>query len=314
MPDDDWEMFEPAEEAEPVDDTPPPAPARRGPPGEWGGSPRRALVAVLALIAAGAVVAAVAGTGETPPTRTIRRTVAALPKLQTVGVPPGTPFANADAVVEKLARRGSRVYCGVAGTKQIALTFDDGPGPQTIPILRILTKTGVPATFFLIGRNVQSLPKLAALYESLGMAVGSHTQTHPDLTKIPTDQIAGQLGDGKAAVVAATGKPVTLFRPPYGARNRHIDAQARRLGLLEVLWDVDTRDSDHALPATILANARRGLRPGSIILMHEDATTVSVLPKILASMTKRGLQPVTVPQLVSGGHRTKTCPYIPATG
>jgi peptidoglycan-N-acetylglucosamine deacetylase len=106
---------------------------------------------------------------------------------------------------------------------------------------------------------------------------------------------------------------VTLFRPPYGARNAHVDAQAHKQGMLEVLWDVDTRDSDRATPATILANARRGLRPGSIILMHEDATTVQVLPQILHSLRAHGLEAVTIPQLVVHGHRTKTCPYIPAT-
>jgi peptidoglycan/xylan/chitin deacetylase (PgdA/CDA1 family) len=310
--DDPWETLEQAEDD--GGDAPPPAPARRGPPGEWGGPPRLALVVVLAVAAVGAVVAAATGSDPTSTTTaTVTQTAAQLPRLPTVPVTPVTPKSNDDAVVTRLANRGAKVYCGVPGGNQIALTFDDGPGPQTVAILRILAREHVPATFFLIGRNVQARPRLPALEVSLGMAVGDHTQTHPDLTKVPPGQIRGQLEDARAVISTRAGRPVTLFRPPYGARNAHVDAQARALGLLEVLWDVDTRDSEHAQAATILANARRGLRPGSIVLMHEDSTTVQALPAILHSMRDRKLDPVTIPQLVAGGHRTRTCPYIPAT-
>jgi len=70
--------------------------------------------------------------------------------------------------------------------------------------------------------------------------------------------------------------------------------------MLEVLWSLDTRDSDGATARRILRNIRRGLGPGDIILLHENrGTTLSVLPRILRLIQRRGLQPVTVPQLLT---------------
>jgi len=60
-----------------------------------------------------------------------------------------------------------------------------------------------------------------------------------------------------------------FFRPPYGAHDAKIDAIARRLGLLEILWSIDSRDSEGADPAQIAA-AVESARPGSIILLHEN--------------------------------------------
>jgi peptidoglycan/xylan/chitin deacetylase (PgdA/CDA1 family) len=307
--DDPWQMLEPPEEAQ----APPQPAGRRGPPGEWGGRPRLLLLAVLAAATAGAVVVASSSSHTRAPRVAVVRRAPAAPKRLPVPTTPVKPGPDYTAVAQRLAARGARVYCGSAHGDEIALTFDDGPGPETIPILQILTRDHIPATFFLIGRDVTARPKIPDLELSLGMAIGDHTETHPDLTKLSAADLKGELVDARAAIVAATGKPVVLFRPPYGARNEQVDSEAHKLGLLEVLWDVDTRDSEHAPPATILANARAGLRPGSIVLMHEDATTVQALPDILRSVKAHKLVPVTVPQLVAGGHRTRTCPYIPAT-
>jgi peptidoglycan/xylan/chitin deacetylase (PgdA/CDA1 family) len=292
------------------DTTPAPDPPRHGPPGEWGGRPRWILLAVLVLAAAGAVAVALTGRGSKPAPRP--RAAAPVPRI--VAPPrPVAPRSDYAAVVDRLAHHGSKVYCGSAHGNQVALTFDDGPGPETVPILAQLVRAHIPATFFLIGRNAQANPKLPRLEARLGMALGDHTETHPDLTRLSAADVKGQIADARDAISATAGIPVSLFRPPYGARNARVDAQARAQGLLEVLWDVDTRDSERATSATILANARRGLRGGSIVLMHEDPTTVTAMPAILRSLRERHLEAVTIPQLVAGGHRTKTCPYIPNT-
>ncbi len=291
---------------------------RRGAPGDWGGRPRVAWLVVLVLAAAGAVVVAAFAHDRTPApvaarTRPALPKIAVVPGLRPVPVKPTPAKPNDDAVVEHLANRGSKVYCGAADSNQVALTFDDGPGPNTVAILRILANAKLPATFFLIGRNAQDHAPIARLEVALGMAIGDHTMTHLDLSRLPAAQVRQQIADARTAISAATGQVVTLFRPPYGARDRSVDAQARSQGLLEVLWDVDTRDSERATVPTIIHNARRGLRGGSIVLMHEDPTTVKALPAIVRSLRARHLEAVTVPQLVAGGHRTRTCPYIPAS-
>jgi len=293
----------------------PPGAPRSGPPGEWGGRPRALLLVVLVLAAGGAV--AVAATGRSHPSTTTTARAAASPAPTTaaplVPVAPAVPQPNYAAVVARLAHKGAKVYCGSAHGNQVALTFDDGPGPRTRAILRLLSQARMPATFFLIGREVLAHPTLPRLEVRLGMALGDHTQTHPDLTRLSAPEVKAQLSGARDTIDAASGVPVTLFRPPYGARNTHVDAQARALGLLEVLWDVDTRDSERASAAKVAANAQRGLRGGSIVLMHEDTATVKALPAILRSVRRRHLEAVTIPQLVAAGHRTKTCPYIPNT-
>jgi peptidoglycan/xylan/chitin deacetylase (PgdA/CDA1 family) len=293
----------------------PPGAPRSGPPGEWGGRPRALLLVVLVLAAGGAIAVAAVGRshGRAPTTTGAGASVPPTAIAPVLPVTPTTPQPNYAAVVARLAHKGAKVYCGSAHGNQIALTFDDGPGPRTRAILRMLTAAKVPATFFLIGELVQLHPEIPRLEVQLGMVLGDHTESHPDLTKLGAPAVRQQLSDARDAIEAASGVPVTLFRPPYGARNGHVDAQARALGLLEVLWDVDTRDSERAPANKVAANARRGLRGGSIVLMHEDAATVQALPQILRSLRRRHLEPVTIPQLVAAGHRTRTCPYIPNT-
>jgi peptidoglycan/xylan/chitin deacetylase (PgdA/CDA1 family) len=292
-----------------------PGPPHSGPPGEWGGRPRAPWLVVLVLAAAGAVLVAAVGHSHSATRAVASRptTPSRIPPAALAPVAPAVPRPDYAAAVARLAHRGAKVYCGSAHGNQVALTFDDGPGPRTRAILRLLTRARVPATFFLIGELVTLHPTLPRLEVQLGMAIGDHTESHPDLTRLSGPQVKQQLSDARDAISAAAGAPVTLFRPPYGARDARVDAQARAQGLLEVLWDVDTRDSERAPAAKVAANARRGLRGGSIVLMHEDAATVQALPAILDSLRRRHLEAVTIPQLVAAGHRTKTCPYIPKT-
>jgi peptidoglycan/xylan/chitin deacetylase (PgdA/CDA1 family) len=93
---------------------------------------------------------------------------------------------------------------------------------------------------------------------------------------------------------------VQLFRPPYGAHNATVDAIARRLGLLEILWNVDSADSLGANYAGIIRNVEAGMRPGAIILMHENrGQTIRALTTILPELRRRGLRSVSLPELLA---------------
>jgi peptidoglycan/xylan/chitin deacetylase (PgdA/CDA1 family) len=99
---------------------------------------------------------------------------------------------------------------------------------------------------------------------------------------------------------------VTLFRPPYGARDPALDQYVRSLGMVEILWSAESGDSAGAPPSVVLANAVAGLKPGAIILMHENrGSTLSMLPQILSAVADKGLQAVTVPYLLANDPPTE---------
>jgi peptidoglycan/xylan/chitin deacetylase (PgdA/CDA1 family) len=185
----------------------------------------------------------------------------------------------------------------------VALTFDDGPGPYRPHTLRVLRHHGAKGTFFLVAREVTGWPGLADVprQEAAQGAVGDHTYTHASLPGLTAEQLDHEIGDALTVIQAATGgRTVRLFRPPYGARDASVDARVRARGMLDVLWSVDSGDSKGATADQILATIERGVRPGSIVLLHENrGTTRRALPGILDLLRSRGLRAVTVPELLA---------------
>ena len=192
---------------------------------------------------------------------------------------------------------------GSERAREVALTFDDGPGPYTPAVLSVLERYGVHATFFVIGRMLQYFGASTARELRDGDVIGDHTETHPALARLsPHDQYE-QLFEQIARVELLGGPRPVLFRPPYGSFDATTMSELRRLHLLMVLWSVDT--SDYAQPgvATIVQRALAGAHPGAIILMHDAGgtrtQTVAALPLIIKGLRARGLKPVTVPQLLA---------------
>ena len=203
------------------------------------------------------------------------------------------------AAVRRLASYGLPLFCGGRSKRMVALTFDDGPGPYTKLAIAKLRKAHLRATFFLVGKEVLAYPGLAQLEKPVA-AVGDHTMTHPFLPALSPAAIVQQIAGAKTVIEQAADQPVVLFRPPYEGRTPAIDSQVRALGLFEVLWNVDSADSLGANYAGIERNVLAGLRPGSIILMHENrGQTIRALPVIFAALARDHLRAVTVPELVA---------------
>jgi peptidoglycan/xylan/chitin deacetylase (PgdA/CDA1 family) len=203
------------------------------------------------------------------------------------------------AEVRRLIAAGRPIYCAPDRGDEVALTFDDGPGPYTRLMLDKLRKHHAQATFFIVGRNISLAPALLVRERRAG-AVGDHTYTHPMLTALDASEQKAQLARTQDAVARAGGGPVFLFRPPYGAHDATTDHIARSRGLLEILWDVDSRDSLGASYAQIEHNVIAGLRPGAIVLMHENhGQTVRAMLSIFAALARRHLRAVSVPQLLT---------------
>jgi peptidoglycan/xylan/chitin deacetylase (PgdA/CDA1 family) len=208
--------------------------------------------------------------------------------------------ASAEAAeLSRLTALGLPIYCAGRRGNMVALTFDDGPGPYTALALRKLRKHGARATFFVVGRNLGLFPGITRRERALG-AVGDHTFTHPLLTQLAPAAAEQEIARTQASLARDSGGPVRLFRPPYGGRNPTIDAIAQRLGMVEILWTVDSADSLGANYAGIAHNVIGGLHPGSIILMHENrGQTIRALLAILPALAAHHLRPVSVPELLA---------------
>ncbi len=194
------------------------------------------------------------------------------------------------------------VTSGGSKGNEVALTFDDGPGPYTQQLVAELNRLHVHATFFAIGNQEQYFSAGTAAEVASGDVVGDHTETHPMMASLsPHDQYE-ELFEQMVQVEVQGAKRPRLFRPPYGSFDRTTFKELRHLHLLMILWSVDT--ADYTLPGTqaIVQRALAGAKPGAIILMHDAggnrAETIAALPAIVKGLRKRGLRPVTIPKLL----------------
>jgi peptidoglycan/xylan/chitin deacetylase (PgdA/CDA1 family) len=189
----------------------------------------------------------------------------------------------------------------------VALTFDDGPSPYTPAVLAILQRYHVPATFFVVGEHAAQYPQFVRAEAAAGEDIGNHTYNHVDLEWLANLGVTGQIEATQHAVwEAAHVRPIWL-RPPYGAVDPRITADAARLGLHTVLWSVDPRDwSEPGVPA-ITARVLSGVRPGSIVILHDGGgnreETVQALPGIIRSLLRRGYRFISLDEMFYPGVR-----------
>jgi peptidoglycan/xylan/chitin deacetylase (PgdA/CDA1 family) len=205
--------------------------------------------------------------------------------------------------IERVRRSTPWVTRGSAKGRLVALTFDDGPGPITPTLLSELRRLKVPATFFLVSRQVEQAPELADEEGERPLAAGSHTVSHARLSTLGPDAQASEIVGGARGVEQATGHKPTLFRPPYGAYDDTTLRILRREKMLMVLWTFSAYDWKHPDADYIARRVLRLARPGAIVLMHDGggftrAPTVRALPRIVRGLRRRGYRLVTVPRLL----------------
>lgn len=200
-----------------------------------------------------------------------------------------------------LAQGPTQRRAGPSSSRAVALTFDDGPSPYTAPILRILEREHVPATFFVVGSQARGRGALLRRMLRGGSMIANHTLTHPNVAGAGAFA-AQQIAATQSIIRHESGFRPCLFRPPYGATSAALTGVVRSLGALSILWDVDSNDWQRPGTARIAANVLRRTRPGSIILMHDGggprSQTVAALPTIIRRLRERGLRFVTVAQLL----------------
>jgi len=202
-----------------------------------------------------------------------------------------------------------RTFTGLArGTKQLALTYDDGPNdPHTVRLLEVLARHGAQATFFLIGRYVRQHPNIAREIVKAGHVVGNHTFTHPLLTLKSSAEIRRQLLDCRSALHDAIGEHSNLFRPPFGGRRPAVLHIARELGLEPVMWNVTGYDWNAAPAAVIERKVATQIRGGDVILLHDGghkqmgadrSQTVLATEHMIARYKASGYEFATIPEMM----------------
>jgi peptidoglycan-N-acetylglucosamine deacetylase len=238
---------------------------------------------------------------------TLRASSAAVKPPQWLHLPVLSHPSRTTPELTRLLRLRLPVFCGGRGTEYVALTFDDGPGPNSQLALRILHRAHARATFFLVGKELQRWPSVPRQELRLA-ALGDHTWTHRALTTLGNGVVRGELVSTASAVERATGVRVALFRPPYGATDARIARDAAALGMVQILWSIDTRDSEGASWTQIATNVARFVQGGSIILMHENrGQTIRALKfRILPLLRARDFVTVTVPQLLTRDPPTRS--------
>lgn len=181
--------------------------------------------------------------------------------------------------------------------KCIALTFDDGPGPLTAGIVDVLVKHHARATFFVLGPAAQSSLGLLKRMHEQGMAIGDHTWTHSQLSRLGAAQATREITSTAEVVELATGVRPVAVRPPYGAFTK----QTPHAGYAFVLWDVDTEDWKNRNTATTTQRALTGAHRGAIILMHDiHSSTAKAVETIVTKLQAQGYTLVTVPEVTGG--------------
>ena len=190
-----------------------------------------------------------------------------------------------------------KAYFEKKNRKVVALTFDDGPNPATTnQALDTLSKYGIKATFFVLGKNVSGNEEILKRMKADGHVIGNHSWSHPVLSKLSLDDAKKQITDTEDALTKVLGSSSKLMRPPYGAITDDI---RNSLDLSFIMWNVDSLDWKSKNEAAILTEIQREVKNGSIILMHDiHAETVNALPKVIDYLKGQGYDFVTIPDLL----------------
>ncbi|HRY60232.1 MAG TPA: polysaccharide deacetylase family protein [Patescibacteria group bacterium] len=172
----------------------------------------------------------------------------------------------------------------------VALTFDDGPHKYLTPrLLDILKNNDVKATFFVVGNRMKVYPDIVKRIYNEGHEVGDHTWGHAWLTQIGIGKATWQIKSAKDTIFQTTGVKPKLFRPPYGATNKYIADIVAKMGMRQIIWNVDPCDWRDYTPERTANYILKNTHDGDIILMHDiHANTIKAVPGIISMFRKKG--------------------------
>ena len=196
--------------------------------------------------------------------------------------------------------RSLPIYSVQTEEKKVAISFDCAWGVDyTDTLLDILQKNDVRCTFFAVEFWVKKYPEYAKKIVESGHELGTHSRTHPYMSKLSKDEIVDELTTSREAIESLTGQKVTLFRPPYGDYNNLLIETCLEMGLYPIQWDVDSLDWKNLSGTEIAMRIINGAKNGSIILCHNNGLhTAKALPLIFSTLKNRGYSFVPIGELI----------------
>ena len=181
--------------------------------------------------------------------------------------------------------------------KRIALTFDDGPHPIYTPqMLELLKEEQVPATFFLLGENVELYGDLVKEIAKEGHLIGNHTYHHVQITSLSLEEACKEIQETSDLIEELTGTGTEYVRPPFGTWNEELE---ERLNLIPVMWSIDTKDWTTQNVDWIVRETVKHAEDHDIILMHDSyQSTVDAVKRVIEQLEAEGFEFVTVDEII----------------
>ncbi len=185
--------------------------------------------------------------------------------------------------------------------KEVWLTIDDGPHPETTPVfLEVLDQFGAKASFFVIGRRVDAHRSLCREIVRRGHGLENHSASHPSAFwwVLPPFLVRREILSASDSLLAATGQRPRFFRPPVGMCSSGVHTATKAIGLNVVGWSASGADGCPRSPSAVVTSILSQIAPGAVVLLHEGSRArqrVLTLTLLLESLQREGYQCVIPP-------------------
>jgi len=194
---------------------------------------------------------------------------------------------------QKSDKLGTLIWHGDLLSKNIYLTFDDGPSNEaTEQVLNILKEHNVKATFFVLGKKAKKYPEIIKKIRAYGHDLGNHTYKHVGGLNVTWEIVAKEINDTDKAIKAACGVSPKFFRPPFGFFNYRYFQIAEKMGYKSVLWTIDAGDWKRLSSGEIESRLAPRVKGGYIILLHDGGpdreSMIEALPVIIEKLKSKG--------------------------
>jgi peptidoglycan/xylan/chitin deacetylase (PgdA/CDA1 family) len=185
--------------------------------------------------------------------------------------------------------------------KKIALTFDDGPSVFTLEVLELLKKYNAKATFFCIGKNIETHPEILKQVIAEGHLVGNHSYSHSKFFDFyHEDKITDELRKTDELLEKFTSKKISFFRPPYGVTTPSIRRALKITGHKVIGWNIRSLDGGTKDQNLIFNRIIKRVSPGGIVLLHDTGLhSVLVLEQFLQFLQQNNYKVISVEELLN---------------